>query len=283
MPTMYILRGLPASGKSTWRKESKLPYVNKDEIRKTFPQLSERNVHALMLENLRTLCNDQKDVVIDNTNFNTSAVNQYKSIAQEFGYDVRIKIFDAPVRECMYRDNLRKFNGESYVGSSVIWRMAVDAGLTNDPIFGIIREAVIFDVDGTLADTSHRVHFVTNGKKDWDGFFGAQDQDPVHHDISRLVDIFKFVGYTVLIVSGRPETYRRVTENWLTKKGISYEFLFMRGFNNKQDDDIVKKDIYNKYIKDYFKVHYVLDDRNRVVKAWRDMGLRCLQVAEGDF
>ena len=27
----------------------------------------------------------------------------------------------------------------------------------------------------------------------------------------------------------------------------------------------------------------VLDDRNQVVKMWRENGLTCLQVAEGDF
>ena len=32
-----------------------------------------------------------------------------------------------------------------------------------------------------------------------------------------------------------------------------------------------------------YDVEFVLDDRDRVVKMWRDRGLKVLQVAEGDF
>lgn len=57
----------------------------------------------------------------------------------------------------------------------------------------------------------------------------------------------------------------------------------LRGFNDYRDDPIIKQEIYETYIKPYTDVDYVFDDRDRVVKMWRDIGLRCLQVQEGDF
>ena len=53
------------------------------------------------------------------------------------------------------------------------------------------------------------------------------------------------------------------------------------GYNKK--DSIVKKEIFDEYIKDKYYVEFILDDRNQVVDMWREMGLTCLQVAEGNF
>jgi predicted kinase/uncharacterized HAD superfamily protein len=278
---MYILRGLPASGKSTWRKESKLPYTNKDELRAIFPDMTERDIHEVQMRSIQFICASGTDIVIDNTNFNEKTVNEYKRIANEFGYSIQIKTFDVPVGECIYRDNLRRFNGDKYVGQSVIWKMAVDAGLTSDPIFHQ-RQAVIVDVDGTLADASHRIHYL-KGKKDWKAFFDAMGDDALHTDIRRLVELFRFSGYTIILLSGRPEDYRRITENWLQKHNVRYDFLFMRKFNDKRQDSIIKPELYRSYVAPFFRVDYVLDDRNSVVQAWRNLGLRVLQVADGDF
>ena len=60
--------------------------------------------------------------------------------------------------------------------------------------------------------------------------------------------------------------------------------LTMRAANDYRKDDEVKYDMYDYGVKDRYKVHYVLDDRNQVVDMWRNKcGLTCFQVAPGDF
>lgn len=57
----------------------------------------------------------------------------------------------------------------------------------------------------------------------------------------------------------------------------------MRPEGDIRKDSIVKREIFENYIRDYYNIQFVLDDRNQVVEMWRSLGLKCLQVAEGDF
>ena len=57
----------------------------------------------------------------------------------------------------------------------------------------------------------------------------------------------------------------------------------MREEGDRRKDNIVKYEIFNKFIRDKYCVNYVLDDRNQVVEMWRKLGLRTLQVADGNF
>jgi hypothetical protein len=57
----------------------------------------------------------------------------------------------------------------------------------------------------------------------------------------------------------------------------------MRDKGNNEKDSIVKRNMFEKYIRGKYFIEYVLDDRNQVVEMWRSMGLTCLQVADGDF
>lgn len=46
----------------------------------------------------------------------------------------------------------------------------------------------------------------------------------------------------------------------------------------------VKKELFDRYVRDKYNIRFVLDDRDRVVKMWRnEIGLKVLQVAEGAF
>jgi hypothetical protein len=89
----------------------------------------------------------------------------------------------------------------------------------------------------------------------------------------------------ILLVTGRPEKYRRTTEKWLKERiHLWHQYtLFMRPDNDNTPDEILKKKIYTEQIRPFYDVQLVLDDRTKVVKMWRSLGLECWQVAEGDF
>ena len=57
----------------------------------------------------------------------------------------------------------------------------------------------------------------------------------------------------------------------------------MRPSGNYKRDDITKAMLYRYEIKPYYDIKFVLDDRDQVVKKWREIGLSCFQVRPGDF
>ncbi len=136
-----------------------------------------------------------------------------------------------------------------------------------------LPKAIICDIDGTLA------HMVTRGPYDTSRYH-EDDIDPI---IREIVERYRQDGFFIIICSGRDDTYREVTAKWLAKHGVIYDGLLMRPADDKRNDAIIKREIYDGHIKDRYDIHFVLDDRDRVIAMWRDLGLKVLQVAPGDF
>ena len=145
------------------------------------------------------------------------------------------------------------------------------------------KKAIIVDLDGTLSDSSHRQHFMTQKKKDWDAFYNALSDDPPNKWCLELSDNFYNSGYSIVLVTGRPSNYIDKTEVWLDLNQVSYERLIMRTEGDYRPDYIIKQEIYEKHIKNEFDVLFAVDDRKQVVDMWRKNGITCLQCAEGDF
>lgn len=140
-------------------------------------------------------------------------------------------------------------------------------------------KAVIVDIDGTLADCSHRLHHVLpGGKRDWDAFFASMDEDGV---ITPVRDVVRALSrdYAILLCSGRPDNYRDVTERWLDDAYVPYNVLYMRPAGDTRADHIVKAQILDGIKEDGYEPFLVIDDRQSVVDMWRDNGLVCLQAA----
>lgn len=145
---------------------------------------------------------------------------------------------------------------------------------------------IIVDIDGTLANCEHRQHYVRSKPRNWKAFNAQIYEDAVHLDIVWLIKILHSVGCRIVICSARTDDLREVTEKWLKNKagldGI-YEKLYLRGEKDYRDDDIIKRELLDVIRSDGFDPQMVFDDRDRVVKIWREAGLRCLQVAPGNF
>lgn len=145
------------------------------------------------------------------------------------------------------------------------------------------KKIILCDLDGTLADCNHRIHHILKSPKDWRSFFaGCADDMPIQH----LIDLIKGIDRTkieIWITSGRSDECRLETEAWLHQFGVSYDRLIMRKSGDFTDDGILKPSWLTDGTIPRERVLLALDDRNRVVKAWRDADVPCLQVAEGDF
>lgn len=147
------------------------------------------------------------------------------------------------------------------------------------------QKAIIFDVDGTLADCEHRRHFVSGHIKNWEAFFQAMvDDSPKWSTLALLKSFCEAQKMLIIFVTGRPERYRSITNNWLmTHTGYLCGHLFMRPDGDTTPDEVFKKKVYDEQIKPFYDVMLVVDDRSKVVKMWRSEGLECWQVDEGDF
>lgn len=163
-----------------------------------------------------------------------------------------------------------------------------------------MTRAVVFDVDGTLANIEHRRHFVASKPKNWKAFSKGMKDDLPNHDIIWLMHLMFMNDVRILIASGRSDEDRQTTVEWLakhnivdlnsswsmsdfTEDGAVYDKLYMRKEGDYRADDIVKSEILDQMREDGYEPFMAVDDRSKVVAMWRERGLRCLQCAPGDF
>lgn len=141
---------------------------------------------------------------------------------------------------------------------------------------------IVFDLDGTLADTSHRAHYLTRpyGEKDWRGFFAACDKDRPHNHVIAVLRALVAAGHDVEIWSGRSDEVRDKTEIWLREHGLDAVPLRMRKAGDHTADEVLKRSWIAEASR---KPDMIFDDRAKVVAMWRAEGIPCLQVAPGDF
>lgn len=146
-----------------------------------------------------------------------------------------------------------------------------------------MKSCYIFDIDGTIADCSHRLHHIEKDPKDWRAFFAACGDDaPIIH-IIQLAESLAKSGESVVFVSGRSRECEMQTRAWLADV-FAYEApLFMRQAGDHRPDDIVKGELLDQVIAYGWKPIMAFDDRDRVVAMWRARGIPCAQVAPGDF
>ena len=148
------------------------------------------------------------------------------------------------------------------------------------------KKTVIFDLDGTLAliDSRRELSIGDDGKMDWDTFFNPKfiSLDDPNQPVIDMANMLHSQGYSIYIFSGRSDKTEDATIAWLDKHNVNYDLLQMRpqGLLYKPDNDL-KQDWLNVIKKD--TVAMVFDDRQQVVDMWRQNGLTCFQVADGDF
>ena len=151
-----------------------------------------------------------------------------------------------------------------------------------------IKNTIIFDLDGTLADISVRreMSMKINGKVDFDIFHNPNfiKFDRPNKPVVRMAQLFAEDGFNIIILSGRTDKTEQATRSWLTLNKVPFHKLVMRPHKtmNFVPDEILKKDMLDKHV-DINDVFLVVDDRQKVVDMWRSLHLNVFQVAEGDF
>jgi hypothetical protein len=146
---------------------------------------------------------------------------------------------------------------------------------------------IIFDVDGTLLNIEHRVPLIrpTNGtRKDWGAFRAAAVNDTPYPEIVAIANAL-IDDHRLIICTGRMEKERAVTTGslLLAKFPLYGVPIYMRPNDDVRADHIIKLEMLAKIREDGFDPVLAFDDRQQVVNMWRAQGIRCCQVAEGNF
>lgn len=315
MSEFWIARGIPGSGKITWAREKLKEFgapggmiVERDMIREEFGYVpagkkgvgtndEENRVTKIQHERIRQGLRMGLSVIVSDTGLRDKVVRELIGIAEDEGAEVHVKDFrNVPLDVCKERNNLR---GEGKVPDHVMDNMYQKFVKGRD--LSVIPEAfklkkaefdfesvekyvapedgiptILWDIDGTLAS-----HEGVRSPYDTSKYL----EDNPHEDVvslKRLLD----TEYRAVIFSGRHVDHKDVLVEWLEKHGIYWDDIIMRERPSVSDDE-EKLMLFEKYVRNDpdTKVVGVFDDRNRVVNnTWRTaLGIRCYQVAPGDF
>lgn len=290
---ILILIGIPASGKSTWAKEyvrHNADYIRvcRDDFRSMLKdaQVCENKIEdmitALVDATIAKALAKKLSVLVDNTNLKAKYITP---IIDKFRYqaDIDFRIFDISLSKAIERDS----NRAAKVGAGVIEKMhkqylfLIDSfdfqplKMAKRPmrkrVVSDLPAAVIFDIDGTLAEMGDRSPY------DWDQVY----KDELNECVAEQILWHQSRGREILIVTGRDASCCKITEEWFELYSISGYKMFMRPADDFRKDTIIKREIYNNHIKGQYNVLCVYDDRLQVLDMWVEEGLFTFNVNQG--
>lgn len=279
-----ILCGPPGSGKSTFAglKTHNIVYINQD---------LQGKVQHLQLFN--KAIEEGKNIIVDRMNFSKEQRNRYLDPAKLKDYKTKIVVlhenYETCLNRCLNRKTHQTIKNEEDARKALDFFFKKYERVENSEADLVERiwpdiykpEAIICDLDGTLCNIDHRLHYVKAEEKDWKRFFEELVNDTPN---KWCLDILHRADEKIVFCSGRPSDYYDLTDNWLKELLVSYCYdLYMRTKGDFRRDDIVKENLLDFEILTRFTPYFIIDDRKQVVDMWRRRGFVTLQCAEGNF
>lgn len=309
--TLYIFRGLPGCGKSTKAREMQSDQggliAERDAIRMAlfgrYTDVNEDQVTAVQDSIIEYGLSRKQHVYVPDMNLRNQYVTRLYKLAWKHNTDVEvIDMTDVSVEDCLARNmseeriasgkvvpqNVITINYQKHVKGKgyplpVMMNGAKMARQKREkyvPDFSK-PDAVIVDLDGTLAEMV--------GRGPFDEHLVLTDK--LREEVACMVEHAAFSDCTIIFMSGRTDGCYDDTLTWLKDKlyflngwDVQWELHMRRAVEDRgRPDDDVKYDLFMREVASRFNVLYAIDDRNKVVKMWREIGITCAQVAEGDF
>jgi predicted kinase len=276
---LILTQGLPASGKTTWAKEyiQKHPETAnlcKDDLRLQLGSTNKREKRVIKVRDLLTEHYFELgySVIWSDTNLNPVHIRRATELAKQHQAELVIQDFtNVSLSECIRRDLVRP----NSVGQQAIKQMYYDYLHTPDPAPVIdpqLPNCYIVDVDGTLAINNTRHPFA------WD----RVNEDALNPAVATLVAKLG-QDTSIIVFSGRSSVCRELTLSWLKQHNIKYQDLFMRPADDQRPDDLLKSELYYAHVHGKYNAIGVIDDRPKVCRMWRNLGLTVFQVGNPDY
>lgn len=291
---IIITVGVPASGKTTWAKNfvaenPSYVKIERDDFRYGMKDISigdkkfENFITELQYKAIHTALNNKYNVIISDTNCN---LKYLKVLLEEFKYkaDITLKFFDTSLEVCVARDSWR----ERSVGEEIINRMwkgyqdvinefstwqfpRQEFIYSPTPFDDSLENCIIVDLDGTLAHS--------NGKR---GYYDWKNvgMDDVDLDVWEMIEASFEYGHKLIFLTGRSKECYGETRDWLFQKvnlvASKYQLL-MRESKDFRPSTVVKKELYENFIKDKYNVIFAIDDKEDICEMWRSLGIKAFQ------
>ena len=152
----------------------------------------------------------------------------------------------------------------------------------------MIERFIVIDIDGTIADSSHRQHYLESNPANWNSFFSDSEilnDEPIYPVIDLCRSLVAVFRATPVFLTGRPEYTRRATAKWLSAHMgndiVSNCVLFMRPSENRQCSYLFKQDCIQNL--ELSQIICCVEDNTRCGLAFKELGLQVLQVANHDY
>lgn len=295
--TLTITRGLPTSGKSTAAKllvaqdPANRARVSRDDIRSMlygYPEVPidfsrEDEVTAIEEAAVRAGLKAGKDVLVDATHLRAKYIRKWNDLHPL----TEVIDFEVDVDEAVRRDSLRMYPVGEAVIRDMAQRFLVKGKLPPlpdlsrrqptevrqvEPWSHLKTDAIILDIDGSIAHMTDRGPYDTS----------RYHTDEVDEYVLSVIQVLSN-EFPILVTTGRSEDFREVTHKWLIDNNVPFDSLIMRKSGDARNDAIIKPELYWEFIAPEYNVVMAFDDRDRVVRAWRDMGIKVAQIAYGNF
>jgi len=151
-----------------------------------------------------------------------------------------------------------------------------------------MKSHIVVDIDGTIANIEHRLHYIKQPIPNWEGFHRQEEilMDKPILDTLNLLRELRYVDdplYDIVLCTGRYESCRDATVQWLGRSGMQWKHLLMRKTGDNRPDTEVKPELLARAGLYPAQVLCIFEDRTSVVKKWRELGYTCYQVANGDY
>lgn len=304
MARIIVTRGLPGSGKTTASKKwvaedsNNRRRVSRDDLREMLygeARVLDHNKEQVVTATEDSLVRDAlahgKDVIVDAMHLRRRYITRWERLGE-----VELMDFPMSLSELEGRSLRRLKLGERTVDVGVVHKIAKRFGIKADGVLPVVElddrrredstqkwapapeysyikdDAYIVDIDGTLADLSHRDPYDES----------RVYEDGVYEGVASLVHNLSH-DHHIIAVSGRTDGCVADTERWLVDKAqITVDELLMRKTGDGRSDDAVKAEIFDQEIASKYNVLGVIDDRPKVLRMWRAKGLTTFAVGDTD-
>lgn len=146
-----------------------------------------------------------------------------------------------------------------------------------------MKDIVIFDLDGTLADGTHRLHLLPKDNYNetwaWKPFnMACKDDAPIRDNIELCNALNS--RYAVIILTGRSDDAEKETRMWLQRHRVEFYQLIMRGKHDNRKDIVIKEEVLRAIGLE--RILCAFDDSPAVIKHFRGLGITTHAVTEYD-
>ncbi|MBF6085165.1 AAA family ATPase [Nocardia cyriacigeorgica] len=297
MPTLAITRGPQGAGKTAlarkWAAPNHAVRLSRDDFREMCFNRSgvldhddENIITKMITAAAQTALRTGRDVVIDATNLRARHARVWADLAEANHAHFETLDVVTSMEECIRRDIERGERGGRRVGREVIEATFNRYPLPWPKITATVGDTIIdpyvpddtkplawiVDIDGTLARHTTRSPYD----------YTRVSEDELIDSTADLVSGLAINGFQLILFSGRDDSCRADTVEWLHKHNVDFDELHMRRTGDKRKDNVVKLEMFNTHARNRFHVVGVIDDRLRVVRMWHRLGLTVYRVGDPD-